>query len=89
MEPFSPRNILLKAVNLASFVDSANLPTTGLRLEIPAELGNNFKLLALLGTHFWTRHDEGTKRYVKFDDYDASLFINIKQWPRQTSTRRN
>ena len=73
------RDILLSnSPNLSSFVDGAGRPTAGIRLEIPAELDDTFRLLARFGTRLRARHGEGTKRHIKFDDIEASLFINVK-----------
>ena len=73
------RDLLLSnSQYLSSFVDSAGRPTAGIRLEIPAELDDTIRLLARFGTRLRARHGEGTKRHIKFDDNDASLFINIK-----------
>ena len=73
------RDILLSnSPNLSSFVDGAGRPTAGIRLEVPAELDDTFRLLARFGTRLRARHGEGTKRHIKFDDHEASLFINVK-----------
>ena len=70
--------ILSHASNLAPYVDGAGRPTAGIRLEIPTELDGTFRLLSRFGTRLRARHREGTKRHIKFDDYEASLFINVK-----------
>ena len=78
---FCPRKrdlILSHAPNLATFVDIAGLPTAGIRLEIPPELDGTFRLLSRFGTRLRARHGVGTKRHIKFDDLEASLFINVK-----------
>ena len=78
---FCPRKrdiLLSNSPHLSSFVDSAGRPTAGIRLEVPAELDDTFCLLARFGTRLRARHGEGTKRHIKFDDHDASLFINVK-----------
>ena len=70
--------IMSGAVNLATHVDTAGQPTAGLRLELPPELMDTFRLLSQFGTRLRARHGEGTKRHVKFDDMEASLYMNIK-----------
>ena len=78
---FCPRKrdvLLSNSPHLSSFVDGAGRPTAGIRLEIPAELDDTFRLLSRFGTRLRARHGEGTKRHIKFDDTDASLFINVK-----------
>ena len=82
------RDMLMSGTpNLANWADSSGRPTAGLRLEIPKELDATFRLLSRFGTRLRARHGEGTKRHVKFDDYEASLFINIRlpgdeEWSR-------
>ena len=82
------RDMLMSGTpNLASFTDSAGRPTAGLRLEIPKELDPTFKLILRFGTRLRARHGEGTKRHVRFDDFEASLYINVKlpgdtEWSR-------
>ena len=64
--------------NLAARTDSNGRPTAGLRLEIPDELLSQFRILSRFGTRLRSRHGLGTKRHIKFDDMDGSLFMNIK-----------
>ena len=63
---------------LAGCVDQNGRPTAGIRLEIPPELADTFRLLARFGTRLRARHGEGTKRHIKFDDFAGSLYANIK-----------
>ena len=79
--------IMSGTVNLASAVDGAGKPTAGVRLEIPKELDDTFRLLARFGTRLRARHGPGTKRHVKFDDFAGSLYTNVKlpgdnEWTR-------
>ena len=71
-------SLLANAANLATFRDNAGRPTAGVRLEIPVELKDTFRLLSRFGTRLRARHGEGTKRHVKFDDLENSLIMNIK-----------
>ena len=64
--------------NLASKVNREGKTTAGIRLEIPPELDGTFRLLSRFGTRLRARHGTGTKRHIKFDDYTASLYTNIK-----------
>lgn len=73
------RDLLLSGdTNLSSYTDGNGKPTAGLRLEVPTELMDTFRLLARFGTRVRARHGEGTKRHIKFDYYEASLYINVK-----------
>ena len=70
--------VVTSAAKLASCVDTAGRPTAGLRLEIPGDLLDIFRLLSRFGTRLRAKHGEGTKRHVKFDDVENSLYMNIK-----------
>ena len=70
--------VMSSSSNLASKVDREGKPTAGIRLEIPRELDGTFRLLSRFGTRLRARHGTGTKRHIKFDDYTASLYTNIK-----------
>ena len=66
------------ANSLSGKFDSGGRPTAGIRLEIPDELMDTFRLLARFGTRLRARHGNGTKRHIKFDDFSGSLYSNIK-----------
>ena len=69
--------VVSSSPNLSNLMDKG-VPTAGLRLEIPDELMGQFCLLSRFGTRLRARHGVGTKRHVKFDDLDGSLYMNIK-----------
>ena len=75
------------SVNLAEYVDQTGRPTAGTRLEVPEELGDTLRLLARFGTRLRARHGAGTKRHIKFDDYNGSMFANVKLPGDATWTR--
>ena len=82
--------VISNSTNLASFVDATGKPTAGVRLEIPKELDDTFRLLSRFGTRLRARHGAGTKRHIKFDDFSGSLYANIKlpgdtSWTRVTA----
>ena len=65
---FCPRKrdiVVSSSPNLSNLMENG-VPTAGLRL------------LSRFGTRLQARHGAGTKRHVKFDDMDGSLFMNIK-----------
>ena len=73
------RDVVFSYANsLADKFDSDGRPTAGIRLEIPEELMDTFRLLARFGTWLRARHGNGTKRHIKFDDFSGSLYANIK-----------
>lgn len=53
-------------------------PNAGIRIEVPGELSDTFRLLTRFGARLRARHGPGTKRHIKFDDYVGSMFANIK-----------
>ena len=75
------------AKHLGSSFDAEGRPTAGLRLEIPPELDDTFRLLSRFGTRLPARHGDGTRRHIKFDDYGGSLYANVKL-PGDTSWTR-
>ena len=77
---FCPRKrdaVVASSQNLSNLMDNG-VPTAGLRLEIPEELMASFRLLSRFGTRLRARHGAGTKRHVKFDDLEGSIYMNIK-----------
>ena len=80
-------NIVSHSANLAPCVDDGGKPTAGLRLEIPRELNDTFKLLSRFGTCLRARHGVGTKNHIKFDDFTGSLYSNVKLPGDETWTR--
>ena len=79
--------VMMSANKLAGLVDPAGAPTAGIRLEVPRELLPTFRLLSRFGARLRARHGEGTKRHIKFDDFNASLYSVVKlpgdqQWTR-------
>ena len=85
--PDTRDTVLMSAKHLGGEVDVAGLPLAGVRLEIPPELTDTFRLLNRFGARLRARHGEGTKRHIRFDDYRASLYSIIKlpgdsEWTR-------
>ena len=82
------RNIIpANAQSLSCHVDREGKPTAGIRLEIPLELQDSFRLLARFGTRLRARHGAGTRR--QFDDFTGTLYSNVKlpgdeNWTRVT-----
>ena len=77
---FSPDtrdSVLMSAKHLGGEVDASGLPLAGVRLEIPPELTDTFRLLNRFGARLRARHGEGTKRHIRFDDFNASLYSII------------
>lgn len=76
-----------KAKNRASFRDPSGNPTAGVRIDVPPFLLPTFKLLSNHGYEIRSVHGRDTKRYVKFDDENLSLFLEVRL-PNQTKWTR-
>ena len=67
-----------KARNLAEYRTEEGSPTAGLRLDIPPYLMPTFKLLNDHGHDIRRAHGPETKRYIKYDDANLSLFLEVR-----------
>ena len=79
---------------LAKHVDADRRPTAGFRVEVPDYLGGEWKLLDDLGYHLKREHGPGTKKYIKYDDYNYSLYLEVRlpgatNWTRITPESAN
>ena len=63
--------------NLSSYTDSNGLPTAGMRLEYPSYLGRIFRDLDWYGREMRRRHGPGTKRNIKFQDDENTMYIDV------------
>ena len=70
--------VMVNSARLAGRVDNEGRPTAGIRLEIPPELNDTYRMLSRFGTRIRAIHGEGTRRHIKFDDFLGSLFVNVK-----------
>lgn len=66
------------ASKLSTFVDPDGKPTAGIRIEVPTRLLPTFRILFKFGQGLRSRHGPGTRRHVKFDDAERTLFLNVK-----------
>ena len=71
------------AGKLASYVEDGK-PTAGIQMEVPAALRPAFATLFKYGQLLRTRHGQGTRRHVKFEDVERTLYLNVKL-PGETS----
>ena len=55
--------VVSHSTNLADRIDTEGRPTAGVRLEVPGELSDTFRLLSRFGTRLRARHGAGTKRH--------------------------
>ena len=67
-----------KARNLAEFRDPSGNPTVGMRMGFPPFLLPTFKMLNDHGYEIKKVNGPDTKRYVKFDDDNLSLYLEIR-----------
>ena len=70
--------ILSYAKNLAKYIDSRGQPTAGMRMEIPKHLQSTYKILDSYGYNLQERHGKRTRRIIKFDYIERSLFLAYK-----------
>ena len=83
----STRDLVMGASNKLAPYTQDGRPTAGIRIEIPKRMKPDFRTLFKYGRNLRARHGEGTRRHVKFDDSDGTLFLNVKlpgdeQWSR-------
>ena len=71
-------SVLGASAKLAACVDDRGRPTAGLRLEVPPKLRKTFSLLYRFGQVLRTRHGQGFRRHIKFDDTAHTLYLNVK-----------
>ena len=75
----STRDTVISASSkLSDRIDNSGRPTAGIRIEVPHCLKDDFNLLNKFGQRLKARHGPGTRRHVKFDDSNRSLFLNMK-----------
>ena len=63
---------------LAEHRDHQGKPTCGIRLHIPAHLMSSFKTLEQYGYELKNKHGNEIKKHIKFEDYDGTLFLQVK-----------
>ena len=62
--------------DLACFKNNEGWPTAGLRLEYPGHLADDFRTLEWYGREMRLKHGRGTRRNIKFDDEEETLYID-------------
>ena len=80
-------SVIGAAAKLADHKDQDGRPTAGMRIEVPPRLQQPFRILFKYGQTLRSRHGQGTRRHVKFDDLTRSLYLNVKlpndtEWSR-------
>ena len=70
--------VTMRGGYLASYVDSNNKPLAGIRMDIPMYLTGTFKLLSTYGYKLKQIHGEGTRRYIKYNETNLSLYLDVK-----------
>ena len=79
--------VLSYSRSLADYKDEQGRPTAGLRMEVPDFLGSTFKLLESVSIYLKQKHGPESRRLIKYDDVDMSLYIAFR--PKgSTSWRR-
>ena len=70
--------IYSRGPRLARYVDEDKKPTAGFRVEVPDYLAGEWRLLDDLGYRLKREHGPGTKKYIKYDDYNYSLYLEVR-----------
>ena len=73
------KDIVLSYVrNLSTYVDKDGNPTAGIRLEIPQFLTRIHRNLDAYGYYLRQKHGRATRRIIKFDPPEMSLYLAYK-----------
>ena len=70
--------VLSYARNLAKYTDTNKKPTAGMRMEIPTHLQSIYKMLDSYGYNVQLKHGKGTRRIIKFDFIERSLYLTFR-----------
>ena len=70
--------IYRKAGKLAPYRDEHGKPTAGFRQEVPTFLISAHKLLTATGFQLKRQHGKQLRWYIKYDDEDYSLYLEVK-----------
>ena len=70
--------ILSYARNLASYVDKNGDPSAGIRMEVPPHLLMTHRLLTMYGFGLKNKYGKETRRIIKFDLAEQSLYLAYK-----------
>ena len=71
-------DVMGKSRLLSSYVDDQRRPTAGIRIDVPPFLEPSFKLLYNLGNDLRRTHGPATRKYIKYDEEDFSLYLEIR-----------
>ena len=63
---------------LAPYKDDENKPTAGFRMEVPAYLMSTFRCLRDVGFELRRKHGISFRRYIKYDDENCDLYLEVK-----------
>lgn len=70
--------IVSKGKCLAKYVNEEGKPTVGFRLDVPDFLAGDFKALEDYGFSMRSTHGRLTRRYIKYDEEEYSLFMELR-----------
>ena len=79
--------VMGNASKLGPYQNDQGRATAGMRMEVPPKLTQMFRVLFKYGQNLRARHGQGTRRHVKFNDPEQSLYLNVKlpgdeQWSK-------
>ena len=67
-----------KGRQLAGHIDNTGASTAGFRLDIPDFLSSDFKVLNDYGYLMKRTHGKDTRKYIKYDDEEFGLYLELK-----------
>ena len=76
--PWARDHIASKGRLLSEYVDQENRPTAGIRMDVPDFLAADFKTLDRYGLRMKNTHGKGTKRYIKYDEPNLGLILELR-----------
>ena len=64
--------------NLRHYTDDQDKPTAGMKLDYPNHLTKTFRNLEWYGAEMRRIHGDGTRRNMRFDDVNKTLYLDVR-----------
>ena len=64
--------------NLRPYFDEQDRPTAGMKIDFPPFLSKTFRILEWYRAEMRRNHGPGTRRNIRFNDDDLSLYLDVK-----------
>ena len=76
--PWARDHVASKGKLLSEYVDQDNRPMAGIRMDVLDFLSGDFKTLDRYGLRMKNIHRRGTKRYIKYDEPNMGLILELR-----------